>query len=67
MYRATQTLNRSGILAGSDINKLSRINGLFWLSAAEIKLLAGTLALAEFDRGQNDPSAKPSSRLKPTS
>ena len=52
MHNAKQTLNGSGIPAGSDINKLSRISGLPWLSAAELELLAGALAVAEFERGQ---------------
>ena len=52
MHNAKQTLNGSGIPAGSDINKLSRISGLSWLSAAELELLAGALAVAEFERGQ---------------
>lgn len=36
----------------SDLDKLTRLKALAWLSAAELELLAGTLALATFKRSQ---------------
>ena len=36
----------------SDLNKLSRLKALSWLSASEMGLLAGALALANFKRPQ---------------
>jgi len=52
MPHASQNLNRSRIPAKSDFDQLSRIKVLSRLSAAEIELLAETLTLDEFDRGQ---------------
>ena len=36
----------------SDLDKLTRLKALSWLSASELGLLAGTLALANFKRPQ---------------
>ena len=36
----------------SDLDKLSRLKALSWLSASQLKVLAGTLALADFKRLQ---------------
>jgi len=45
-------LNGTRNLPDSDLDKLTRLKALSWLSAAELGLLAGTLALATYKRSQ---------------
>jgi hypothetical protein len=45
-------LNRTPIPPDTDFDKLSRLKALSWLSASELKLLAGALATANFKRSQ---------------
>jgi CRP-like cAMP-binding protein len=45
-------LNETCNSPSSDLDKLSRIKGLSWLSTSELRLLAGALTLADFKRPQ---------------
>jgi len=45
-------LNKTRIPPDTDFDKLSRLRALSWLSASELKLLAGALATANFKRPQ---------------
>lgn len=45
-------MNGTRNLPDSDLDKLTRLKALSWLSAAELGLLAGALALATFKRSQ---------------
>lgn len=46
------TLNEIRNSSDTDLDKLSRLKALSWLSASELGLLAGALALADFKRPQ---------------
>ncbi len=45
-------MNETRNLPDSDLDKLTRLKALSWLSAAELGLLAGALTLANFNRSQ---------------
>src|SRR5208282_817118 len=46
------TLNETRNSPDSDLDKLSRLKGLSWLSTSELGLLVGALTLADFKRPQ---------------